>query len=78
MSTLSITVPDNFKNELKKLSKITQRKKSELLLSWVKDGLALEKWQLKRVELGIKAANGKDFVSNKKVTNALKFNFYAS
>lgn len=72
MSMLSINVSDDFKSKLKKLSKATSRKKTDLLLSWCENGLELEEWQIERVEAGIKAADNNAFVSNNEVTKALK------
>ena len=72
MSRLSLAVSDDFANELEQLAKATRKKKSELLLAWVRDGLALEKWQLQRVEAGIKAADNNAFANDNEFVQALE------
>ena len=69
---ISLRVPHKLKLKLDKLVNATKRNKSDLLLHWIEDGIALEEWQLNEIEEGIKEADSGKFASESEVNKVLK------
>lgn len=72
MAALSLRVPDEFKAEIEELSEATGRSVSTILLNWFKRDLDLERWQIKRIDAGITAADDQSFASDEQIQQALK------
>lgn len=72
MAALSLRVPDEFKLDIEELSKATGRSVSAILLDWFKRDLDLERWQIKRIDAGIKAADDQLFANDEQIEQALK------
>ena len=68
---ISLRVPHELKIKLDKLVTATKRNKSDLLLHWIEDGVALEEWQLQEIEDGIKEADMGKFASQSEVNKVL-------
>ena len=54
--------------ELDQLAKKTERSRSWLVTQAVQDYIALNAWQMEKIEAGIAAADRGDFASDKEVT----------
>lgn len=72
MAALSLRVPNEFKVDMENLSKATGRSVSAILLDWFKRDLELERWQIERINAGIKAADDQLFADNEQIEQALK------
>ncbi|MCC2624160.1 MAG: hypothetical protein K0R14_33 [Burkholderiales bacterium] len=72
MAALSLRVSNEFKADIEELSQATGRSVSAIILDWLKRDLELERWQIKRIEAGIKAADDQLFVDDSKIEQALK------
>ncbi len=72
MASLSLRVPEKFKADMEALSKATGRSVSAILLEWCTRDLELEKWQIERIEAGIKAADYHQFADNEQINQALR------
>lgn len=55
--TLSIRLPDEVKEQIDTLAKISNRRKSDMLLGWINEKLDLERWQLEEINKGIEEAD---------------------
>lgn len=62
-TTLSIRLPDEVKEQIDTLAKISNRRKSDMLLGWINEKLDLERWQLEEINKGIEEANAGLFAS---------------
>jgi len=62
-TTLSIRLPDEMKEQLDALAKISHRRKSDMLLGWINEKLDLERWQLEEISKGIEEADAGLFAS---------------
>lgn len=71
MASLSLRVSEEFKADMEALSKVTDRSVSTIILEWCTRALELEKWQIKRIESGIQAADDQAFVDDEQVRQAL-------
>ena len=72
MAALSLRVPEQFKTDIEELSAATGRSVSAILLEWCTKDLELERWQLDRVNEGIKAADDNLFIEDKQIKRALE------
>ncbi len=72
MAALSLRVPNEFKEDIEELSQATGRSVSAILLDWFRRDLDLERWQIKRIDAGIKAADDQLFVDDSQIKQALK------
>lgn len=71
MAALSLRVSEEFKTDMESLSKATGRSISTIIQEWCTRELELEKWQIQRVETGIRAADDQSFVDNEQIRQAL-------
>ncbi len=62
-TTLSIRLPNEVKEQIDNLAKISHRRKSDMLLGWINEKLELERWQLEEINNGIKEADAGLFAS---------------
>lgn len=62
-ATLSIRLPDEVKEQIDTLAKISHRRKSDMLLGWINEKLDLERWQLEEINKGIEEADAGLFAS---------------
>lgn len=62
-TTLSIRLPDEVKEQIDTLAKISHRRKSDMLLGWINEKLDLERWQLEEINKGIEEADAGLFAS---------------
>lgn len=62
-TTLSIRLPDEVKEQIDTLAKISNRRKSDMLLGWINEKLDLERWQLEEINNGIEEADAGLFAS---------------
>lgn len=62
-ATLSIRLPDEVKEQIDTLAKISHRRKSDMLLGWINEKLDLERWQLEEINKGIEGADAGLFAS---------------
>lgn len=66
-TTLSLRINEELKEQIEKLSQISNRKKSDILLGWIKEKLDLERWQIEETNKAIVEADAGSFASNKEV-----------
>jgi len=71
MASLSLRVSEGFKADMEALSKVTGRSVSTIIQEWCTRDLELEKWQIKRIEAGIKAADDQSFADDEQIRQAL-------
>jgi predicted transcriptional regulator len=64
---VSIRLPHEVNVKLTNLATRMKRKKSDLLLAWIEEGLELEQWQLEEIEQGINEADEGKFASLEEV-----------
>jgi|GEM_PF-3780705 len=71
-NTLAFRVPIETKKKIEKLAKISHRKKSEILLSWIDEKLELESWQIEETYKAIALADAGEMATDeeKKLTKA--------
>lgn len=62
-TTLSIRLPEDIKEQIDTLAKISHRRKSDMLLGWINEKLDLERWQLEEINKGIEEADAGLFAS---------------
>ena len=62
-TTLSIRLPEDVKEQIDTLAKISHRRKSDMLLGWINEKLDLERWQLEEINKGIEEADAGLFAS---------------
>lgn len=62
-STLSFRVPTETKKNLEKLAEISNRRKSDIMLEWIDEKLALEIWQIEETKKAILLADAGDFAT---------------
>lgn len=56
-TTLSLRLPEEVKEQIDALAKISQRRKSDMLLGWINEKLELERWQIEEINQGIAEAD---------------------
>ena len=71
-ATLSIRIPEETKKQIEKLSEISHRKKSAILVGWINEKLELEKWQIEKTYKAIEEADKGNFASDGEVTEFFK------
>lgn len=71
MASLSLRVSEEFKDDIEALSKVTGRSVSTIIQEWCNRDLELEKWQIRRIEAGIKAADDQSFTDDEQIIQAL-------
>lgn len=72
MASLSLRVPEKFKTDMEALSKATGRSVSSILLDWCTKDLELERWQIERINTGIRAAEDCFFADDTQIQKAFQ------
>lgn len=65
--TIALRVPHTIKEQIEKLAQVTKRKKSDILLGWISEKLALEEWQIAETKIAIDEADAGMFASEAEV-----------
>ena len=66
-TTLSLRIPEETKEQIENLAKISNRRKSDMLLGWINEKLELERWQIEEINKGIAEADAGLFASKEEV-----------
>lgn len=64
---LSLRVPIGMNNKIKALSLASKRKKSDILLEWIKEKLELEIWQIEETNKAIELADAGEMATNEEI-----------
>jgi RHH-type rel operon transcriptional repressor/antitoxin RelB len=70
--TLALRVPAEIKAQIEELAKVCHRKKSDILLGWIREKLDLERWQIAETEKAIEEADAGKFASKEEVARFYK------
>jgi RHH-type rel operon transcriptional repressor/antitoxin RelB len=70
-AVISLRMSDDIKSQIDNLAKISNRRKSDMLLTWINEKLELERWQIEEINQGIKEADAGLFASEEE-RNALR------
>jgi predicted transcriptional regulator len=62
-TTLSLRLPNEIKEQIEDLAKISHRRKSDMLLGWINEKLELERWQIEEINKGMAEADAGLFAS---------------
>ena len=62
--TISFRVPHNLRLSLDSLAKAMDRRRSDLLIRWIEEKVALESWQLKQIDEGLADLDSGEIVDN--------------
>ena len=68
---ISLRMPNDLYNKLEQIVAATKRSRSDLLLNWVEQAIALEEWQIQEIEAGLKEADSGLFASQETVDRVL-------
>lgn len=68
---ISLRVPNELYSKFESIVQATKRNKTDLLLHWIEQAIALEEWQIQELEAGIKEADAGKFASNEDVERVL-------
>lgn len=71
-TTLSIRIPEETKEQIEELSTLTNRKKSDIVVSWINEKLELERWQIEKTYKAIEDADNGKFTSDEEVKGFFK------
>ncbi|MFN8769460.1 MAG: CopG family ribbon-helix-helix protein [Neisseriaceae bacterium] len=55
--TLALRVPSELKEKIEKLATVTHRKKSDIVLAWLKEKIDIESWQIEETIKAIELAD---------------------
>jgi predicted transcriptional regulator len=70
-AVISLRMSDDIKSQIDNLAKISNRRKSDMLLTWINEKLELERCQIEEINQGIKEADAGLFASEEE-RNALR------
>lgn len=62
-TTLSFRIPEETKEQIESLAKLSNRRKSDMLLGWINEKLEVERWQIEEINKGIAEADAGLFTS---------------
>ncbi|MEN9446901.1 MAG: hypothetical protein RJA25_190 [Bacteroidota bacterium] len=71
-TTLSIRISEETKEQIEELSALTNRKKSDIVTSWINEKLELERWQIEKTYKAIEDADNGKFASDEEVKGFFK------
>jgi predicted transcriptional regulator len=66
--TLAFRVPAELKEKIEKLAHATHRKKSDILLAWLQEKVAIESWQIEETSKAIDLADSGEIATPEEVS----------